>query len=105
MSRNDPLQAPIVCDLTALTPTERARRVTLAKKVHAAVTDRRELPDGYTFRLDEQKVIVAEMHDWIGLEGKCCPFLRFALIREGGQMWLNLTGGTGVKDFLKVEIG
>ena len=105
MSRDDALRVSIVCDLTALTSSERARRTTLAEKVHSAVTDRRELADGYSLRLDGQKIGVAEVDEWIELESKCCPFLRFELGRNGSEMWLHLAGGAGFKDFLKIEIG
>ena len=67
---------------------------------------RRELTDGYALKLDEHKISAAEINGWITLEGKCCPFLRFALVPGGGAIWwLHLTGGAGVEDFLKAEIG
>jgi len=38
-------------------------------------------------------------------ERRCCPFfdLSLRLDREGGPMWLELTGREGVKEFIKAE--
>jgi hypothetical protein len=96
---------PIACDLTALDDHEREHRSALAKKVHAAVVGRRELPNGYALKLDRQKVSQPDIEAWTALEGKCCPFLNFAILPIDGVLWLHLTGGPGVKEFLKAEMG
>jgi hypothetical protein len=95
----------IACDLTALNAVERERRRLLAAKIHKAVAGRRELADGYALRIARDKVSADELEDWIGLERRCCPFLRFAPAQEGDDFWLHLTGGPGVKEFLKSEMG
>jgi hypothetical protein len=100
MSKKHP-EAPIACDLSALDANERKRRSTLAAKLHSAVRDRRELADGYALRVAEDKISIGELGDWMKLEGKCCPFLSFALVPEGRMFWLHLSGGAGVKNFLK----
>jgi hypothetical protein len=65
----------------------------------------RELAEGYALRVAQDEVSVEELHKWAGLEGKCCPFLEFGLVIEGDELWLQLTGPTGVKEFLKAEMG
>ena len=97
--------SPIACDLNALSAAERERRGSLAAKIHGAVTGRHELADGYALRVAQGKVSAAELDDWIALEGRCCPFLRFALVPDGDALWLQLTGRAGVKEFLKSEMG
>ena len=97
--------AAIACDLTALSTVERGRRRLLAMKIHAAATGRRELADGYALRIARDKVSVRELEDWISLEGRCCPFLRFEPAQDGDELWLHLTGRAGVKEFLKSEMG
>lgn len=97
--------APIACDLTALSTAQRERRRLLALKIHAAVTGRRELADGYALRIARDKVSVGELGDWISLESRCCPFLRFAPAQDGDEFWLHLTGRAGVKEFLRSEMG
>lgn len=99
------MERPIACDLTALDAHEREHRSALAKKVHAAIVGRRELPNGYALKLDRQKVSRSDIEAWTALESKCCPFLNFAILRLDGVLWLHLTGGAGVKEFLKYEMG
>jgi len=96
---------PIACDLTALTADERDRRRTLAAKVHTAIIGRRELADGYALKIESNKVSIADIDEWTKLEGKCCPFLHFEVAEEGGSLWLSMTGDSGVKEFLKAEMG
>ncbi|MGI9167336.1 MAG: hypothetical protein ACR2G5_13325 [Pyrinomonadaceae bacterium] len=45
--------------------------------------------------------------EFIALERLCCPFFGFAVEveREGGAVWLILTGREGVKPFIIAEIG
>ncbi len=95
---------PIACDLTALSAEERERRRTLASKVHRAVIGRRELENGYALKIASEKVSHAEIDEWTKLEGKCCPFLDFEIANEAGSLWLRMTGGPGVKGFLKAEM-
>ena len=96
---------PIACDLTVLSAGQGERRRVLAREIHSAIDGCRELVDGYALRLAQNRASVEELHEWIALEGKCCPFLKFALVVDGEEFWLHITGGTGVKEFLKVEIG
>jgi hypothetical protein len=98
-------QPPIACDLTALDAHEREHRTALAKRVYAAIVGRRELPNGYALKLDRQKLSQSDVEAWTALEGKCCPFLNFAILPIDGVLWLHLTGGAGVKEFLKADMG
>ena len=93
---------PIACDLNAIPADQRARHEALVQGIFASVTERRELPDGYSFRLPpDQWFNVAE---WTQLERLCCPFFNFRLeFREGGEFWLSLTGTDDVKALLAVE--
>ncbi len=95
----------IACDRSALDAHERDHRSALAKKVRRAVVGRRELKNGYALKLDRQKLSQSDIEAWTTLEGKCCPFLNFAIVPIDGVLWLHLTGGAGVKEFLKAEMG
>jgi len=95
---------PIACDLTVLSAGQGERRRVLAREIHSAIDGRRELVDGYALRLAQHRASVEELHERIALEGKCCPFLKFALAADGEELWLHLTGGTDVKEFLKAEM-
>jgi len=95
---------PIACDLSALSAAQRERRRKLATKIHSAVGGRRELADGYALRV-AQKASVQELRGWADLESKCCPFLRFSLLVDGDELWFQITGRAGVKEFLNREMG
>jgi hypothetical protein len=96
---------PIACDLNALNPEERDRRQMLLGTVARAISGRRELGNGFELRLDEAELNLAALAEWIALERRCCPFLHFRLeIEPAGKTALALTGGPGVKEFLRAEM-
>ncbi len=97
--------APFACDLTALSPAERAEHRRLGALVLEALRSRRELADGYAFELDGRRVAFGDLAAWAGLERRCCPFFGFQLEfgGESGPVILRLTGREGVKDFIRTE--
>jgi hypothetical protein len=98
---------PFACDLSALSADERARRSELGRRLADAVVERRELDNGYALRIEPGRVTLAEIGEWISLEQRCCRFLdfRLELAREGGAVWLSLTGEPAAKEFLRAELG
>jgi hypothetical protein len=97
--------APIACDLSALSPEERKRRAALTRKLGNAILSRRELETGYALEVELEKMGLGELGDWMSLESKCCRFLEIALEAEGPAFFLRLTGRDGAKEFLKREMG
>ena len=93
------------CDLRALTSDERAQHTELGRRLLSAVEERRELPNGYAFRLAAGEWLTAAR--WAALERKCCPFFTFELTAaaDGGPLWLRITGRAGVKAFMRDELG
>ena len=67
------------------------------------VQESRELPDGYALRIPSDAGAVMAAAEWITLDRLCCPFLSYTLEieREGGPVWLRLTGRPGVKEFIQ----
>jgi hypothetical protein len=106
MSENVDGESPIACNLNALDREQRRRYQSLTAQLRAAVQETRELPDGYSFRLPSDEEMIQRTAEWITLERRCCPFIAFELEvgREGGPLWLSLTGREGVKPFLKMEL-
>ena len=125
-----PADEPLACRLDALSPAERARHQKLAALLERAVVGVRELPNGYELALDLSRLLsdpraadaqgdpvcVVEIAEWVDLEARCCPFLDFGIAVRGkgvvapgerrapaDAVALALTGGPGVKDFLKME--
>ena len=96
-----------MCDLTALTRAGRERRRTLVGVLAQAIVGRTELDHGFELRLDSAKLDLPALAEWIALERRCCPFLHFRveLAAEDGPVTVALSGGDGVKDFLRAEMG
>ena|SRR5215510_4687900 len=96
---------PFACNMAALSKTERAAHAKVALALLAAVQERKELRDGYAFRLPPAALPTAS--EWVALESRCCPFFTFELALEsrGGPLWLRLRGPEGVKNFIRAELG
>jgi len=100
-------ESPFACVMDAIEPSKRQQHIATAKSVFAAVHEIQELPNGYAFRLPNASKVLRKVGDFISLERLCCPFFGFTLEveREGGSVWLQLTGREGVKPFIRAEIG
>lgn len=93
------------CNVTGLTGEERARHRELSRALFASVRERRELSDGYGFRMPS--VDLMTLAEWVAFERRCCPFLTFEIeqTRDQGPLWLRITGSEGVKPFIVEEFG
>ena len=96
-------ETPLACNLKALTAAERVAHKERTVRVFqdAKLTP---LADGYAIALPAGTW--SEAAQWVELERKCCPFLRFQLesAAESGDVVLRLTGRNGVKAFLEEEL-
>ena len=101
------MTTPIACDPTAIAETDREQWIDVGKRVHAAVQEVKDLPDGYAFRFAGSTDELVTLAEHVDFERRCCPFLRFAIEVEAehGPVWLRVTGGQGVKEFLRATIG
>ena len=99
-------ESPLACDRMALSDAERTRHFDelgpALRKIKKSV---RELPDGYEFEFPADRASVALLEEWVAGERVCCPFfdITVRLEREGGPVWLRLTGREGVKHFIEVD--
>ena len=93
------------CTLSALTDKDRRHHGELLGRLRTAITERRELADGYAFNLGA-KFPLADLAEWISLERRCCPFFGFTVEANPGQddLWLRLTGGGDVKAFIRAVV-
>ena len=93
----------IACDPNAIPAESRARWIETGKQVYAAVQAVQEVPTGYRFRLPTDSALLLTVAEYISNERLCCAFLRFTLEVEPqrGPVWLSLTGGDGVKDYIR----
>jgi hypothetical protein len=95
---------PITCNLRAIRDEDRPFYESLSRQLRAAITDSRELPDGYSIGLCHKSISIVETTQWIALERLCCPFLSFQ-IEASGESYLRLTmrGPAGTKAILRGE--
>jgi hypothetical protein len=106
LSQSAKHESPFACNAFALSPEVRKRHFeelgpTLLKLKKSV----RELPDGYELELPADNTTYQLLTEWAFQERLCCPFfdidLRFD--KEGGPLWLRLTGRPGTKEFIKEE--
>jgi len=98
--------SPFACNALALSPDMRRHHFDeLGPELLKLMKSKRELTDGYEFELPPDKRTYQLLTEWTFQERLCCPFfdidLRFE--REGGPLWLRLTGRPGTKEFIKAE--
>ncbi len=98
--------SPLACNAFALSPEVRKRHFEeLGPALLKLKKSTRELPDGYEFELPADNKTYQLLTEWAFQERLCCPFfdidLRFD--KEGGPLWLRLTGRSGTKAFIKEE--
>ena len=100
-------RARFFCDRTALTAEQRVQIRAYGHTLHDAVQSARELPDGYEFEFASDAPIYQALVQYIPLERACCPFFEFNIrvAPNGGKLYWRLTGPTGIKEFIREELG
>jgi len=98
--------SPFACNRWALTPEQRKRHFDeLGPQLRSLQKSVRELPDGYEFEFSPDSNTVQLLAEWAVGERACCPFfdIDMRLEREGGSLWLALTGREGIKRFIQAD--
>ena len=98
--------SPFACNALALSPEVRKRHFEeLGPALLKLKKSTRELPDGYEFEFSADNKTYQLLTEWAFQERLRCPFfdidLRFD--RDGGPLWLRLTGRSVTKEFIKEE--
>lgn len=99
-------QSAFACNRLALTSEQRKRHFDeLGPKLRSLKKNVRELPNGYEFEFLADSNTVQLVAEWAIGERACCPFfdIDMRLEREGGSLWLGLTGRDGVKQFIAAD--
>lgn len=96
--------SPLSCSLS--TPEFRIRKETVLHSLRERIRERKELADGFSFRFDGTDDALDEITDFVKTERSCCSFFVFRLTVDGAgtYAWLDVTGPTGVKDFIMNEL-
>lgn len=96
---------PLACVPNAV-PTDQQEYWTkvIAPKLYGAVLEIQELPNGWAWRLPSTSEILQFVAQDLEVERLCCPFVNYTLVIEPNQgpFWLRMTGGEGVKEFLRI---
>lgn len=98
-------EAVIACNPFAISVEENKRWLeSIGPQLYGAVQEIRDLPDGYAFRLPTEPEMLRLAAEDLNYERLCCPFVRYTLEVEpySGPFWLRMTGGEGVKAFLRM---
>lgn len=100
-------QAPVIaCDVSPFTLDQREYWVKeVAPQLYSAVQEIQDLPNGYALRLPGEPEILRLAAEELNFGRLCCPFVHYALEIEPnrGPFWLRMTGGEGVKVFLRMS--
>jgi hypothetical protein len=98
--------SPFICNMNALSHEQRLRHGELARRLRSALIAARELADGYEFEFPMDPETYDALTELTPLEHACCSFFTIALeIRPGGKMCWRLSGGEGIKIFIRAEFG
>jgi len=93
------------CRIDTLDARQRQRQQELLGVMRRSAQATDELTDGYAFRLPTDPILFHQAAEWVSLERRCCPFVKFALEwKEDDTVWVRFTGAPGVKEFLAAAI-
>ena len=97
----------VACDFMAMDTEQRERYRALRRLLGEDLQEVRELEDGYAFRHSPEADVLVALAEYVSLERLCCPFFDFAIEvgREGGEVWLRMTGPEGAKEVLETAMG
>ena len=100
-------EVPVACNPAALTAEQWERQRVLIGLLRADAKEVRELEDGYAFGHTPDRTVLLAMAEFVANERLCCPFFEFGLTveRDGGLVWLRITGEGEAKRVLEAEMG
>jgi hypothetical protein len=95
---------PFVCNTNALSAEQRALHRQLEAELRAALVQAHELPNGYKFRFRPGSEAYQALTRITPLEHACCPFFSISIrVEASGELFWQLTGSEGVKQFIRME--
>jgi hypothetical protein len=94
----------ISCKLTSAELQK--RRESVLSLLKSKALEKKELPDGYSFKFENTDEMIDALTDFVKSERQCCDFFNFAInIRNDGTLWFDLTGPKGAKEMISSELG
>lgn len=64
----------LACNFGVVPAAQRPSYRHLLQRLRGAVEERRELPEGYAFRLSSTAITARKVSEWMRMEHRCCPF-------------------------------
>jgi hypothetical protein len=97
---------PIACDFQQIPAQRRDSLLAQLRATFTRISRVTPLPNGFALEFPGDKGMVTELSQIIEYDRLCCPFIRHALLDEpgGGNITLELTGTTEVRNFLADEL-
>jgi hypothetical protein len=95
-----------VCNLGAMNPVQRQRHDAIGRQLRKAVKQVKEIPNGFSFRYENDPSLYMAVAEFISLESRCCSFYSFSLEKEQGEgpIWLHIRGSKENKCFIKAVL-
>lgn len=95
----------LACKLTS--PELRQRRETVIASLRSQISKTEETADGCIYTLHATAQTIGEVASFIETERQCCEFFSFRLSVPSGSadLYLEISGPQGAKEFLKNELG
>ncbi|HSG31825.1 MAG TPA: hypothetical protein VLB82_09795 [Thermodesulfobacteriota bacterium] len=93
------------CNLDNLNEQEKEKRDALFDKMKFAITDVIETENGYDISVFSNVVNIIDVDNITQLEKKCCPFLEFDVISEGGYTVIKVSGPPSAKEVIVEQFG
>lgn len=95
----------LACNLTSSELQQ--RKMTVLENMRKEVVDKKEVQNGHAFKFPGTDNVLDQLTEFIKTERMCCNFFIFTLSVSGdkSEIWLELTGPEGAKDFIVSELG
>lgn len=86
------MESSFVCDISALSSSQKERYKQVVQKLNDSRQTIKELSGGYAFRFKVESQLIQEVAEFITYERSCCPFSDFELAveRDSDRLWLRL---------------
>lgn len=91
---------PISCDLAVFSKAERAAHSELSRRLFAACTGMREMPEGLALFFDT-RVLESDLKTWCANEARCCAFAAYEISKDTNGLCLTVRASDEGRVFLR----
>ncbi len=91
------------CNMDVFGAQELARLLDLIHELISTADDSEDLADGHRLRFDTGRSRYTEFAEWMGLQQRCCPWIKFGLDLDGDVVRISLTAVEAARPALAEE--